>query len=253
MKHRTAKDGPAGPAKTRAAADGLDVTQDNVAVVLDTVRHARRLAASAAASFYGLYVETRDRRIPGLATVFDREFPRTSDLSRAICGPAGMAWMATRTESLAPAWWYCETGAQQCPAFPLVSLGHNMPALTSNLPGMALPVFAEGGIGGFFVLAGRDMAVDDGLVCDLHIRAFSLFRSVARLRLSQLDGTPPMSKRELECLTMTAEGKTSEDIAAALGLSVHTTNQYLAATTHKLNAMSRTHAVAKALRLGLIA
>jgi FixJ family two-component response regulator len=55
-------------------------------------------------------------------------------------------------------------------------------------------------------------------------------------------------------LTDAASARTfGEDIAAALGLSVHTTNQYLAATTHKLNAMSRTHAVAKALRLGLIA
>lgn len=235
-----------------SAASGLDVTPNNVAVVLETVRGARRLSADASASFYGVYVETRDRAVPGLATAFDREFPRTSDLSRILCGASGAVWMATRTRSLEPVWWYCETGAHQCPAFPLLSIARKGPALTPDLPGIALPVFADGGVGGLVVLAGRDMAIDDAIVCDLHIRAFALFRSVARLRLSQLDGTPPVSSRELQCLTLTADGKTSDEIAAELGLSVHTTNQYLATATHKLNAMSRTHAVARALRLGLI-
>ncbi len=61
-----------------------------------------------------------------------------------------------------------------------------------------------------------------------------------------------MSKRERQCLQLTARGKTSDEIAAALGLSIHTANQYLTATTQKLNAVNRMHAVAKALRLGLI-
>ena len=42
------------------------------------------------------------------------------------------------------------------------------------------------------------------------------------------------------------------EIAKRLGLSVHTANQYLANTTQKLNAVNRVHAVAKALRKGLI-
>ena len=61
-----------------------------------------------------------------------------------------------------------------------------------------------------------------------------------------------MSAREIQCLRLTAEGKTSEEIARRLGLSVHTANQYLSATSQKLNAVNRMHAVAKALRLGLI-
>jgi DNA-binding CsgD family transcriptional regulator len=61
-----------------------------------------------------------------------------------------------------------------------------------------------------------------------------------------------MSRRELECLSLTADGQTSEEIAARLGLSVHTANQYLTNSTQKLNAVNRMHAVAKALRMGLI-
>ena len=37
-----------------------------------------------------------------------------------------------------------------------------------------------------------------------------------------------------------------------LKLSVHTANQYLTNTTQKLDAVNRMHAVAKALRMGLI-
>ena len=61
-----------------------------------------------------------------------------------------------------------------------------------------------------------------------------------------------MTRRELECLKLTANGYTSEEIARLLKLSVHTTNQYLTQSVQKLNAVSRTQAVAKALRLGLI-
>ena len=41
---------------------------------------------------------------------------------------------------------------------------------------------------------------------------------------------PTISKRELECLSLTANGLTSEEIADRLGLSVHTANQYLTNT-----------------------
>ena len=60
------------------------------------------------------------------------------------------------------------------------------------------------------------------------------------------------SRCELECLRLTAAGRTSEDIARILGLSVHTANQYLTSAGVKLDAVNRMHAVAKAMRAGLI-
>jgi DNA-binding CsgD family transcriptional regulator len=66
------------------------------------------------------------------------------------------------------------------------------------------------------------------------------------------DALQKLSQRELECLLWTAEGKTSEDIAIILQLSVHTINHYLTAATRKLNAVNRLHAVARAMRLGLL-
>ena len=61
-----------------------------------------------------------------------------------------------------------------------------------------------------------------------------------------------LSKRDIECLRLTADGLTSEQIAERLGLSVHTANQYVAAAAEKLDAVNRMHAVAKALRAGII-
>jgi len=62
----------------------------------------------------------------------------------------------------------------------------------------------------------------------------------------------PLSGRELDCLGWSAAGKSSEEIAVILALSTHTVNEYLKAAMRKLNAVSRTQAVAIACRLRLI-
>ncbi len=94
--------------------------------------------------------------------------------------------------------------------------------------------------------------IDEAGLCDAHARCFALFGEVARQRLQDCAKVLPVSKREIECLRLTANGMTSEDIASSLGLSEHPAHQYLTNSTHKLNAVNRIHAVAKALRSGLI-
>lgn len=242
----------AGIEETADTSRGIVSSKENVDIVLDAVRQARRMAAEIGASYHGVFVSDRSSGAAELSTCFDRDFPLTSDTTRAICGPAGAEWRAGRTPAMTPLWWICESGAKQCPAFSVLACAAQAPVLTPNLPGVALPVFADDGVAGYVVFAGHDIAVDDALLCDLHIRAFRLFALVARLRLAQSETAPSISRRELQCLKLTANGKTSEEIADRLGLSVHTANQYLAATTHKLNAVNRMHAVAKALRMGLI-
>jgi DNA-binding CsgD family transcriptional regulator len=61
-----------------------------------------------------------------------------------------------------------------------------------------------------------------------------------------------LSIRETDCLQWAAAGKTSLETGIILGLSPHTVNQYLTEATVKLKAVNRTHAVTKAVRLGLI-
>jgi LuxR family quorum sensing-dependent transcriptional regulator len=62
----------------------------------------------------------------------------------------------------------------------------------------------------------------------------------------------PLSKREREALQWAAEGKTEWEIGAILGLSEHTAEKFIRSARAKLHAGNRTHAVARAIRLGLI-
>jgi LuxR family transcriptional regulator, quorum-sensing system regulator BjaR1 len=62
-----------------------------------------------------------------------------------------------------------------------------------------------------------------------------------------------LSKREREVLQWAAEGKSEWEIGHILGLSEHTAEKFIRSARSKLHAGNRTHAVAQALRLGLIA
>jgi DNA-binding CsgD family transcriptional regulator len=61
-----------------------------------------------------------------------------------------------------------------------------------------------------------------------------------------------LSPRQIECLRLAAAGKTSAEIAAALGISSRTVDQYVGEACERLNVRNRIQAVAKALTLGLL-
>ncbi|WOJ91629.1 LuxR C-terminal-related transcriptional regulator (plasmid) [Methylocapsa polymorpha] len=61
-----------------------------------------------------------------------------------------------------------------------------------------------------------------------------------------------ITKRESEALEWTAEGKTVEDIAILMRISPETVKAHLDSARYKLGALTRVHAVAKAIRAGLV-
>ena len=61
-----------------------------------------------------------------------------------------------------------------------------------------------------------------------------------------------LSDRELEVLTLVAEGATNNEIAIQLHLSVKTITHCMEAIFAQFDARSRTHAVALALRQGIL-
>jgi DNA-binding NarL/FixJ family response regulator len=61
-----------------------------------------------------------------------------------------------------------------------------------------------------------------------------------------------LSDRQLEVLALLAEGATDNEIAIQLHLSVPTVCEYVRAIRTRLNARSRAHAVALALRQGIL-
>ena len=61
-----------------------------------------------------------------------------------------------------------------------------------------------------------------------------------------------LTSREIECLTWAARGKTDQEIAVILAFSPSTARFHIENASQKLNAVTRTQAVAKAAQLGII-
>jgi DNA-binding NarL/FixJ family response regulator len=65
-------------------------------------------------------------------------------------------------------------------------------------------------------------------------------------------GGAPLTPREMEVLRMMADGAANKEIAWKLAISEHTVKFHVASVMGKLNASSRTEAVTRGLRRGLI-
>ncbi len=62
-----------------------------------------------------------------------------------------------------------------------------------------------------------------------------------------------LTARQVEVLALVAEGATDKEIAVGLGLSPASVSQYMKKIREWLGAYSRAHAMALALRLGILA
>jgi DNA-binding NarL/FixJ family response regulator len=78
-------------------------------------------------------------------------------------------------------------------------------------------------------------------------------RRLIRPALPSLDGAAPLTKRELEILTLLAEGLTQDDIAARLVISSKTVGTHVEHIYRKLRVRSQAQAVAVAFRERIVA
>jgi DNA-binding CsgD family transcriptional regulator len=87
----------------------------------------------------------------------------------------------------------------------------------------------------------------------LHSIAHSVHEATIRVEgVKTPEVSISLSHRERDVLQLAGAGKTTDEIAHILGISERTVRVYLDTSRHKLNAANRTHAVARALGLGLI-
>ena len=88
---------------------------------------------------------------------------------------------------------------------------------------------------------------------NLLLLAFFMHEAVVK-KTTKNSPTPifHLAPRERECLMWTAQGKTAWEISEILNLSSSTVVGYLKSAISKLGVYSKTHAVAKAILLGLI-
>ena len=109
--------------------------------------------------------------------------------------------------------------------------------------------------------------VDDPTMAD---RLTALLSDVPGLRLARVNeradvavvsahaaGKPAeqdaaLTPREIEVLTLLAEGASNKSIARRLGISIHTVKFHVASLLDKFEAIGRTDAVTQAVRLGVI-
>ncbi|TAN02420.1 MAG: LuxR family transcriptional regulator [Rhizobiaceae bacterium] len=205
---------------------------------------AREMAADEFSIFTVVHAARRSR----LVAVLDSAFPSVSIISRLI-STAQSGELADRVQISTKPFWWSGRGASSLRT--LRWADPVMPPFPGS-EGIAFPAYDERGQGALLLFTGRTLELDDRTLALHHARCFSLFEACAAARNQTPARMISLSKRERECLSLTANGHTSEEIAAILGLSVHTTNQHVGHIMEKLNATSRMHAVAKALRMGLI-
>lgn len=117
---------------------------------------------------------------------------------------------------------------------------------------LIIPLISEGGDRIIAALAdSKSRRAEEEVACAV----FDFLGALQKLAYAEgIDTqTPRFSKREVEVVEWAAEGKTSAEIAAILGLSEYTINEYVASAMKKLDAQNRIHLVTKAIRIGIIA
>jgi len=133
-------------------------------------------------------------------------------------------------------------------------------ALAYNVGNQGLSIPMRGPSGQFAVFTLNSTATDDEWdefitknQRDLTIIAQEFNKRALHFELTPEDvQKPALSPRELSSMTLLAKGMSRGQAAAELSISEHTFRVYVEGARHKLGALNTTHAVARAIKEGLI-
>jgi DNA-binding CsgD family transcriptional regulator len=102
------------------------------------------------------------------------------------------------------------------------------------------------------LLSGTRAEPDRAETADLYLTLLQLLETLERTFEAGSSVRDKLSAREIECLRWAAAGKSSDEIAIILGISVYTVSSYFKTATRKLDAVNRMQAIARAMRMKLI-
>jgi len=124
--------------------------------------------------------------------------------------------------------------------------------------GITVPVHQPGGRTGFVSWVSEEPLGHvrhwaDRYACDLFLVAYAFLERIDAMVSPTAGSAPddcPLTERERECLTWVACGKTDSEIGIIIDRSSETARFHVRNAIAKLDAASRSHAVAKAMRRG---
>ena len=118
--------------------------------------------------------------------------------------------------------------------------------------GFTVPMLTLEGSTGGFSFAGERLEVSETDRRTLNLIANFAFGHLLLMHEQPRALPVTLAPRERESLQWAAEGKSDWEIGELMGISEHGADRHMRSARHKLGTYSRTHAVALALRLGLI-
>ncbi|MGP9822062.1 autoinducer binding domain-containing protein [Salinarimonas sp. NSM] len=121
--------------------------------------------------------------------------------------------------------------------------------------GFTVPlVTVEGDVAGFPLAGAFGEASPEARGVLTLLATYALARSLQLRRVDEEEPylRPSLSPRERETLQWAAEGLTDLEIGARMKITDHGVDRHLRAARRKLGTRNRTHAVAEAIRLGLV-
>lgn len=138
----------------------------------------------------------------------------------------------------------------QTPCLVIAAAPDQLVALRAGAAGVLAPGAGAGELEASIAAVARGLRVmEDDLAQRLVAGAFAAdLPEVA----GEAEDRPHLSQRELEVLTLLADGATNKMIARELAISVHTAKFHVAQLIAKLGAATRTDVVARAVRIGLL-
>jgi len=120
--------------------------------------------------------------------------------------------------------------------------------------GLVVPVTRSGRKVGCVSMVGRERGMKPEVRAFLSLISVSLHGHVRSLSSCNGFPIPPsgLTDREIECLKLVARGKSDREISRALSIAAATAHEHVENAKRKLNAGSRSEAVAIAASLGIV-
>ena len=133
---------------------------------------------------------------------------------------------------------------------PTAQLIHKERLANGVTNGLLVPLHTTKGHAGLVSIATKDALTDEAQHA-LTFMSLAVHNLLSAMQQSGASALDEFTAREIECLQWAAAGKSDAEIALILDLSAKTVYFHINGAKRRINASSRTHAVASAIRIGL--